>query len=513
MIASSLSLHLPVLQVVVPLIGAPLCALLPRARSAWWLSLVVSAIALVIAQALFMQVLEQGPLRYAPGGWAAPWGIEYRIDFSNAIVLLVVSAVSFLGLLFARDSIEREVPRERVFLFYTAWLLSLTGLLGMSATGDAFNVFVFLEISSLSGYTLVSLGRERAALGAAFRYLILGTIGGTFFLIGVGFLYSLTGTLNMLDLGHRLPELADNRTAQMAYAFITIGLGLKAAMFPLHAWLPAAYAKAPVAATVFLAGSATKVALYVWLRFTFDLFGIEFVFQALGAGMLLGALAIVGAVAGSLAAVYHRDVKMVLAYSSVAQVGYMILAMSLANESGLTASLAHIFNHALIKSALFIAVGCVVFRVGVSDSVAFKGIGRRMPFTMVAFSLAGLSLIGVPFTAGFVSKWMLLQALFESGAGLLAVLIAGTSLLAVIYVGKVVELAFFQAPSPSSMTDRAREAPILMQAALWILVLANLYFGLDTSVTIDAAGEAARALLQAPHLATPVDAMPEWRGR
>jgi multicomponent Na+:H+ antiporter subunit D len=275
-VASDLLAQLAAIQVILPLLAAPVCVIIGGGQRAWSVALVVSWGAFLTASGLLSQVLDQGVIRYELGGWAAPWGIEYRIDEINAFVLLIVSGVSSLALLFARTSVAREVAEDKRSLFYCAWMLCLTGLLGITITGDAFNVFVFLEISSLSTYVLVSLGSHRRALVSAFRYLILGTVGATFILIGVGLLYAMTGTLNMVDLAQRLPQVSHTRTVYAAFAFLAVGIGLKMALFPFHAWLPGAYAEAPSAVTAFLAGTSTKVAVYVLLRFFFTVFGASF---------------------------------------------------------------------------------------------------------------------------------------------------------------------------------------------------------------------------------------------
>lgn len=487
--------HLPALAVVTPLMAAPACVLLHEPRRVWWLAFLVSVAASGFALALLFQVMGGGHISYAMGGWAAPWGIEYRVDALNALLLVLVSGVSLVTLVFARDSVERELPDDRIYLFYTAWLLCMTGLLGIAITGDAFNVFVFLEISSLATYTLVSFGAERRALSAAFRYLVMGTIGGTFILIGIGLLYGVTGTLNMADLAVRLEPLRDAMPVRAAFCFIIIGAGLKVAMFPLHAWLPAAYASAPSAATAFIAATSTKVAVYVMLRFTFTIFGVEFSFDTLALSKVLMVLAVLGVFVASMVAILQQDLKRMLAWSSIAQVGYMLVGIAAANLDGVTAAVVHLFNHALMKGALFMALGCVAYRVGGASMGSVAGLARRMPWTFGAFAIAGLSLIGVPFTAGFVSKWYLLSGVLANGWWPLALLLVVTSLMAVIYVGKVLEAAWFREPSPGSASDNAREAPIMMLAPLWALALANLWFGVSTEVPVDVARTAAAALL------------------
>ena len=486
---------LPVLAVVVPLMSAPLCVLVHRPRLVWALALTVSALAFAMSAALLHQVLNVGTISYALGGWAAPWGIEYRVDTVNAFVLLIVSAISTLVLPFARDSVEQEVREDRVSLFYTAWMLCLTGLLGIAITGDVFNVFVFLEISSLSSYVLISLGSERRALIAAFRYLVMGTVGATFIVIGIGLLYVMTGTLNMQDLAAHLPAVEDTRTIKVAFGFLTVGIGIKMAVFPLHAWLPNAYAYAPSAVSAFIAGTATKVAVYVWLRFFFTIFGADFAVDSMSMDALLMPLALAAIVAGSVVAIFQQDAKRVLAYSSIAQVGYMALGISLFSVTGLTAAIVHLFNHAIIKSVLFMALGAIVYRTGAVSIASLAGIGRRMPWTMAAFVFGALSLVGVPLTVGFVSKWYLLLAALERGWWPLAAVVVITSLMAAVYCGRIIEAAYFRDPEPDSIQSHAREAPPMMLVPIWILIAANVYFGVDTDLTVGVARRAALALL------------------
>ncbi|HEY5701761.1 MAG TPA: monovalent cation/H+ antiporter subunit D family protein [Gammaproteobacteria bacterium] len=488
--------HLPAFQVIFPLLASPACLLGGRPRVAWTIAAVVSWFAVVAAAMLLTQVLDSGVISYELGGWAPPWGIEYRIDEINAFVLLIVSAMGALAIIFARASVEREIPEDKQPLFYTAWMLCLTGLLGITITGDAFNVFVFLEISSLSTYVLISFGRERRALVSAFRYLIMGTVGATFFLIGVGILYLMTGTLNMMDLAARLPEVSDSRAVTVAFAFIAVGIGLKMALFPLHAWLPGAYADAPSAVTVLLASTATKVAVYVLLRFYFTIFGAEFTFREMQFDVYLLPLALACILIMSVVAVFQDDIKRMLAYSSIAQIGYMALGISMASTAGLTGGIVHLFNHALMKGALFMALGCVILRTGSLSLSSMAGLGRRMPWTTAGFVVGALSLIGVPLTAGFISKWYLITAVLERGWWLLAVVIVAASLIAFAYVWRVIEVAYFRTAREGSVQASAVEAPVTMLVPLWLLVAASVYFGIDTSLTVGVAERAAEVLLE-----------------
>jgi multicomponent Na+:H+ antiporter subunit D len=346
------------------LISAPICALLPRAAWAWLLALVASICALLCAIMLLLQVWHGTVIVYDLGGWAAPWGIVYSIDIINAFILLMVAGTATVVMSYARLSVDREISEQKQPLFYSAFLLCLTGLLGIVATGDAFNVFVFLEISSLSTYALIAMGKDRRALTASYQYLIMGTIGATFILIGIGLLYVMTGTLNMADLAERIPMAASTRTVQAAFAFLTVGISLKLALFPLHLWLPNAYAYAPSVVTAFLAATATKVAIYLLLRFFFTIFGGTFSFDAMELDRVLLPLSLLAIFSASTVAIFQSNVKRLLAYSSVAQIGYIILGISFVSVTGVTAGILHLFNHALMKVALFLALGCVMYRIG-----------------------------------------------------------------------------------------------------------------------------------------------------
>lgn len=473
--------HLPVLVVVAPLLASALIVLLNSRKGAWLITLLTSLFCF-FASISMLNMLQDGEIiMYTLGGWDAPLGIELRIDALTALMLLILTATASLVSLFALKSIEKEIANSKQVMFYAAFLLVFAGLIGISITGDAFNVFVFLEISSLSTYAIISMGKDKRALHASFQYLIMGTIGATFILIGIGFMYVMTGTLNMSDLALRLPEVSDTNAIRAGFAFITIGVGIKAAMLPLHQWLANAYTYSPSVVSTFLAATATKVALYVMIRFQLTIFGIEFSLFDMPYDTLLMILGTLGVLGGSIYAVYQNNVKRMLAYSSIAQIGYILLAIGLASHAGFTAALLHTFNHALIKGSLFMALGIVFFRYATTELSAMSGLGKTMPFTMAAFTIAGLSLIGVPGTAGFVSKWYLITALLDASLWPLALLILVASVLTLVYVGRVLEVVYFK---PASQEVTKEKIPTTMMLALWIFALSNIYFGLDTDVSM-----------------------------
>ncbi|MCA9503498.1 MAG: monovalent cation/H+ antiporter subunit D family protein [Myxococcales bacterium] len=470
--------HLPALQVLVPLMAAPLCFLLRKEALVGAFTVAVSFVCLGISASLLGQVLDGHVIVYEFGGWPRPFGIEYRIDLLNAFVLLTVSALAAVVFVAGPGQARRAIPPGREYLFYSAALLCLTGLLGVTITGDVFNVFVFMEISSLSSYILISLGRERRALMAAYSYLIMGTIGATFLLIGIGLMYQMTGTLNMVDMAERLQHVNHTRTVLVALAFVVVGISTKLAVFPLHQWLPNAYSFAPPIVSAFLASTATKVAYYLLIRFCLGLFGLVFVFETVGIDTLLMPLSVLAMFVGSIAAIYQTDFKRLLAYSSIAQIGYMTLGLSLATEAGVAAGIVHLFNHALMKGALFLVAACVTWRVGGTKIGAMKGLGQRMPWTMAALVASGLAIIGVPGTVGFVSKWALVSAALEKDALGLAFLIMASSVLAVVYVWRLVEVAYFATPEGEI---EKKDAPLRLLIPTWILAGASIWFGLFSS--------------------------------
>ncbi len=500
----TLAAHLPVLQVVVPLIAAPLAVLLRHGGAAFAIVTVAAWSAFAIAIGLWFQVGqmgEGGAISYAIGSWPPPWGIEYRVDRLTSFVLVLVSGMAAVVLPYSRASIEREIPRDLHYLYYAMFALCVTGLLGITITNDAFNIFVFLEISSLSTYVMIALGRDRRALTAAYQYLIMGSIGATFIVIGIGFLYLITGTLNLSDMAVRLRDVESHRPVLAALAFLTVGISLKLALFPLHQWLPNAYTYAPSAVTAFLAATATKVSVYVLIRFYYSVFGESLVFDQLPLPQIMLGLSLFAIFGASLVALFQNNLKRMFAYSSVGQMGYITLGLSFDSVHGLTASIVHLFNHGIAKGAIFLLIGGLVVGIakqgGVLPAPTFDrlaGLAKRMPLTCFGIVIGGLSLIGVPGTAGFISKWYLILAAMEQGQWWLVGAILLSSLLAVAYVWRFVEVAYFRAPPPGQETRS--EAPLGLLIPAWLLVAATIWFGLDTSFTLGSAMEAAQHMVK-----------------
>ncbi len=475
--------------------AAPLIVLLRHALVSWLAAMLTCIATFGMAVSLLMQVVDQGAINYAIGSWEAPLGIEYHVSVVNAFVAVIVAGMGLFVLPYCRVGIAAEVRREEHYLFYALLMLCMAGLLGILVTGDAFNIFVFLEISSLSTYVLIAMGRDRRALVASYQYLLMGTVGATLYVVGIGILYLQTGTLNLADMAARLPTMGDARATLAALAFITVGVSLKIALFPLHLWLPNAYAYAPSAVSAFLAATATKVSIYVLMRYFFTIFGGAQVFDVPDTGVVLLALSLAAMFIPAVVAIFQKDLKRLLAYSSVSQIGYITLGISLHSVAGATAAIAHLFNHALTKGGMFLVLGGAVLRCGGASLDRLSGLGRTMPVASFAFVIGGLSLIGIPGTAGFISKWYLVTAAMEGGHWWLVGAIMLSSLLAVMYVWRFVEVAYFREPPEGHQP--AGEAPLSMLIPALLMIGLCVYFGLDASWSGAMARLAAESMLGA----------------
>ena len=484
-----MTVHVPVLIVLIPLVVATLVPLVALRSVQLARGMVFAALLAVIACSAIAlsHTLTVGPWAYQLGGWPPPWGIEYILDPLSSGMALLISTIALLVSIYTGPHLSGW-PESRSGIFSSLFLLLTTGLLGIVVTGDLFNLYVFLEISSLAAYALLSSGTIRSAV-ATFRYLIIGTIAATFYLLGVGYLYALTGSLNMADVAARVPAIADSSIFIVAVIFIVIGLAIKAALFPLHGWLPDAYAYAPPSVIGFISAVMAKVSAYALFRVLyFVLRPAEAVGQTLS---VLGWVAAIAIVSGSLLAVAQRDVRRMLAYSSVGQMGYIILGFAIGTPTALIGALLHVLNHAIMKGCLFLAAGGVQWRTGSCKLENLIGMSRRMPITMAAIVVAAISMIGLPPTAGFFSKWYLITSAIQAQAWVFVVVLIMSSLLAVVYFFRVIEWAYFRRAHPLDSEDDPQdnvdgtlaELPTLLRQELPVQMLMPILV-LATSVIL-----------------------------
>jgi multicomponent Na+:H+ antiporter subunit D len=486
--------NLPILVVLTPLMMSLIVVLISNNFLSWLLTLFTTLITFIFSLLLYQEVYLHTAISYALGNWVPPLGIEYLIDKVSIIPIIIIALISFLATFFASKIMPAEINNSSISKVYSLWLLAIAGLIGLVTTGDAFNLFVFLEISSLASVALVAMGgqKDKQALVAAYNYLILGAIGATFYVIGVGLLYGITGTLNLADLSNRIAEISDNKALIAGFGFMVIGIMLKAAVFPLHIWLPRAYAYAPSAVSVLLAATATKASLYILARILFSVFDISDNLVTYTLQYIILPLSILAMFAGTIMAIYEKDIKRLLAHSSIAQIGYITLAFAIGTKASVAAGFIHLFNHALIKGALFMAITSMGFYINKRITINnLSGLGRAMPITFVCFVICSLSLAGIPLTAGFISKLYIIKASISADGIWIAFLILASSALSVVYLWKMIEALWFH---ESPKEPNIKEKPEIYIALLMITFL-NIYFGLDASIVVNSSFEAANQLL------------------
>ncbi len=482
--------HLVILIPLVFFAGALLIPLLERWLKGCAYGVAVSSAALgaVIAVAGLVNVSSGGTLRYQVSGWAPPIGIELVLDPLSAFLSVLLAGVALLVLIHSGSVVRRELP-EKAMPFYSAALILVGGLLGIAVTGDLFNLYVFLEISSLASYALLAIGDRRAPV-SAFRYLILGTVGASFYLLGLGFVFMMTGTLNMADLRLILSNLESSPPLLVGLVLITAGIGLKMALFPMHGWLPDAYTYASSTATALIAPIGTKIAAYVLIRIFFFVFDPAVANDEIPFATIIGYLGAAGILWGSLLAVAQTDLKRMLAYSSVGQIGYIALGIGLATPMGLIGAVLHTLNHAAMKGCLFLVSANFLTRLGHANIGRFDDSTRvRMPWTSAGFTLAAFSMIGLPPFAGFFSKWYLILGSVEESNWIFVSVILVSSLLTAVYFFRLIERLYLRRADlgseqpdkagASKAADAGREEVCLpMLAPTLILASALLVLGL-----------------------------------
>ncbi len=489
-----MSQHYPALLIVVPLLTAFIisaCSWFHK-RSCFPLAILAMAFSTYVSFDLLIQVLKNGHVSYFLGGWEPPWGIAYEVDQLNGVVLVLVSMVGLLNLVATRGEIESRFS-DRTGAFYTLYLLFLVGLMGIVVTGDLFNLYVLLEISSITGYALIAMGDQDRAPHASLNYVFMGTVGACFYLLGVGNLYIMTGSLNMADVATLLPSLFGSKAIGAAFIFCVVGVLVKMAFFPLHGWLPNAYTYAPSPASSLIAPLMTKVMVYVMIRIMFFVFTIKYTFYLVKVGPALVLLSCVAMVVGALFALAQRNMKKMLTYIIISEIGYMVGGVWLENRTALTGAILHLLNDGLMTFCVFLAAGAIGQRIKTLDLENLKGLFKKMPFTMAGLVAGGLSIIGVPPTCGFFSKWYLIIGAMEEGRYVFVVALLLSSLFNAILFFRIIEISFFEGESVDAhhhgVSLKMEEASITTIIPLLIvaggLLVIGLYSGMIVSKIIN----------------------------
>jgi multicomponent Na+:H+ antiporter subunit D len=462
----------------------------------WWVKrarylLVIAAMVCCFLMSLeiLRTVITGGTIEYRLGGWPPPWGIEYSVDHLNAFMVVLVTFLSTLTAWHARKPVEAEMP-QKTSLFWTLYLLFITGLLGIVVTGDMFNLFVLLEVASLTGYALIAMG-EKSSTYASFRYIVIGTIGASFYLLGVGYLYMATGSLNMADLSQLLPPLYQSRTILAGFTFVLIGLSIKMALFPLHGWLPDAYTYAPSAVSTTVAPLMTKVMAYVVLRVMFNVFTPEFAISFLRITDVMVWFGTFAVLFGGLMALSQWDYKRMLSYVIVAEIGYIVGGIGVANITALKGAIFHIANDAVMMACLFMVAGTIMYKTNGHRIEDFRGIFRTMPFTASIFTVGALAVIGVPPTCGFFSKWYLLLGGIEARQwGFVIALLVCTLINIALFFRIFDKGLYIHATEVGSNDTRAfptshtGDAPLGMLLPAFVLAIAIMLIGIFNQIIV-----------------------------
>ena len=438
---------LPAMLVAFPMLFSVVALLagLARQDTGWPVAVVATAVQVAAAAVLANRAFEE-TVTYVVGGFSAPFGIELVVDGLSATMALLVAVVSLATLAFAR------VAGPRGNSFYSGYLLLVGGLTGLVLTGDLFNMFVFLEIVGISTYALIAADRSGASAYASLKYLVVGTVGASLYLLGVGYAFLATGTLNMLDMQVQIVEQASyaDPLIRASYALIVAGLGLKIAVFPIHAWQPDAYQRAPDAVTTIVAALVSTASAYALIRVSYTVFTVDFLAanDAITTVMLIVAGASI--LAGSALAAMQSDLKRMFAYSSVAQFGMIVAAIALANETALLGGIVHLIGHGLLKFGLFLGVGLLALGYGGRELDDLASAARSAPYTAGAIAVLGLGLVGIPPSVGFLGKWYIGVGAVESSMGAgdpagigIAVVIFVSTLFTLSYVARVIERFYF----------------------------------------------------------------------
>jgi len=456
----------PVLLLAVPLglaFCVPLFGMASR-RAASFVPVIAALLNVIMAIRLLPEALEE-PIVVCLGGFSAPFSITL---FAGPLGLLLAALVALAGFVIAVYAI-RSIDTGATTKYHTLYLLLLVGATGVVLTGDIFNLFVFFEILCISSYALVAYLGDRGGLEASAKYLIQGAVGSGLFLLGIGLLYGLTGTLNMAGIAERIGTVG-SVPAFVSLALIVTGLGVEAAIFPLNAWLPDAHSSATSTISAILSGIAIEVGLYAVVRIVFTVFGATDLLFFL---VFLGVLTVL---VGELCALAQSNIKRMLAYSSVGQIGLILFAISLASSEAVTGGLFQLISHTLSKVVLFLAVGYMIHRSGSKEISSLEGMGQRMPLTSLAFAVAAFSLVGLPPFAGFPSKFMIVRAAVAEQATIVLVLVALVLVATVIegaYFFRVVQRLYFKRGEKQTVRQEAPSSalvPIFMFVALIIAI-------------------------------------------
>ncbi|MCD5414660.1 MAG: monovalent cation/H+ antiporter subunit D family protein [Clostridiales bacterium] len=470
--------HFPIYMLAILLVNAAIFSAFTKLSFRFLKRVVVVNLLLIwiMGVSLFVKVVRDGAFRYNFGDWHQAVGVQFYVDELAVFMMMFILTLSNLIIIYSLKDIEHEIESKQFARYYTLVFLMIFSMLGLTFSNDMFNMFIFMEILSIASCSIISIKNSKGSTLASFRYLILNTLGSLSVLMGIALIYMVTGQLNMNEIHGEISVIWKYypTNIMMALAFIIIGFGTKAAIFPLHIWLPDAHSVAPTPSSALLSGIVVKVYIFAIIKLLFRVIGVEIVGE-LGIPTAIAYLAAIGTILGSIFAIAQKDIKRMLAYSSVAQIGYIFLGVGLATKAGLEFAMFHIVSHGLIKTALFLSAGAIIYQTEKRDIRKLDGIAYEMPATMMVFAIAALGMIGIPGTSGFMSKIFLGSVVLQEGKAFYLFIIILSSFLNAFYYMPIITSAFMKSDSEAKVVND--KIPRRMVVPMVIVIFLSIAIG------------------------------------
>jgi multicomponent Na+:H+ antiporter subunit D len=409
----------------------------------------------VAAVFICIHVFQSGDMHYYFGGWLPPAGIEFKITKFNSVITCLISVISTATFLHGKNVMFDEIDISKINSFCGVFLICLAGFIGVLLTNDFFNLYVFIEISSLASYSLISISKDKSSIKAAFCYLIIGSIAATFILIGIAYIYSASGTLNIDDFISKLPNIQESNSVRIGYCLILVGILIKSGLFPLHTWLVDSYKSTNSFIVPFLNGTSSKIYIFLAINLTYLIFGIHYSFHHLNISFIFGAMGAMAIIMCSLAALYQSNLRNMLIFSTVSQIGYTFVALGLGSKASAVAAIMFLFGNILAKSSLFMLASNIYLNRRSYDMSKLHNLKSHMPIVVVLFAINGASIAGVPLTIGFSAKISLIIELIKKDMWVMLAIVLCSSLVAILYIWKFMETFLYS--KAGSINDSKRK--------------------------------------------------------
>lgn len=476
----------PIIIILLLLLTAFVMPLIKKRKGVFFLSLTTVAATFLLSAGMLRTVNLVGSYFIKVGPYEAPWGIAFHIGYIEALMALLFTGVTLMISWYGVYSIHKDIKEDHIKYYFTLVHILLAALLGVVFTNDLFNGYVFIEAVTLSSCGIIIIKNNKNTSKATFKYLIMSVLGSGLLLMGIAFLYAITGQLNIIAINNELVKVAASKQniVTISLSLIMVGLGVKSALFPLHTWLPDAHSSAPTTSSALLSSLVLKAPIVFLIKVIYQVYGLEVIRETPIFSILLF-LGVAGMILGSVFAIYQKEIKRVIAYSTVAQMGYIFFGIGLGTEMGLMVSLFHVFAHALTKAMLFLCVGSMIEQSGYKYKDEFRGIGKEMPVTLGAFTLGALSMVGIPIFPGFISKWYFSIATINANQYIFLAFILASSLLNAVYYFPIVINGYFGIDNVKGKIYRSKYKPIKEVLPLAVLAIAMVMISGYSSVLLE----------------------------